>query len=109
MMIDAKNGDTQWKDSEDLELKQIFNYDSFQDLGKGAAIPEGYTKIRCHFVYNCKHDGRFKSQFCGGREYDGHSSGQHLFWSGFHPRDSAGDLYCGVEWRRNSHQNKSLR
>ena len=66
MMIDAKNGDTRWKDSEDLELKQLFDYDSFQDLGKGAAIPEGYTKIRCHFVYDCKHDGRFKSRFVAG-------------------------------------------
>ena len=66
MMINAKNGDTRWKDSEDLELKQLFDYDSFQDLGKGAAIPEGYTKIRCHFVYNCKHDGRFKSRFVAG-------------------------------------------
>ena len=52
MMIDAKNGDTLWKDSENLELKQLFDYNSFQDLGKEAAIPEGYTKIRCHFVYN---------------------------------------------------------
>ena len=34
MMIDAKNGDTRWKDSEDLELKQLFDYNSFQDLGK---------------------------------------------------------------------------
>ena len=41
MMIDAKNGDTQWKDLEDLELKQLFDYNSFQDLGKGAAIPDG--------------------------------------------------------------------
>ena len=39
---------------------------SLQDLGKGAAIPEGYTKIRCHFVYDCKHDGRFKSRFVAG-------------------------------------------
>ena len=25
MMIDAKNGDTWWKDSENLELKELFN------------------------------------------------------------------------------------
>ena len=45
MMIDAKNKDTRWKDLEDLELEQLFDYDSFQDLGKGAAILDGYNKM----------------------------------------------------------------
>ena len=56
MMIDAKNGDTRWKDSEDLELKQLFDYDSFQDLGKGAAIPEGYTKALLEEIIDHKAD-----------------------------------------------------
>ena len=34
MMIDAKNRDTRWKDAEELELKQLFDYNSFQDLAR---------------------------------------------------------------------------
>ncbi len=42
------------------------DYDSFEDLGQGADIPEGCTKIRCHFVYDAKHDGRYKARFVAG-------------------------------------------
>ena len=66
MMIDTRNGNTAWRDSERLETKQLFDYDSFRDLGKGAPVPEGYTKIKCHFVYDVKHDGRLKSRFVAG-------------------------------------------
>ncbi len=41
-------------------------YDSFKSLGKGAPIPEGYTKIPCHFVYDIKHCGRYKSRLVAG-------------------------------------------
>ena len=42
------------------------DYNTFESLGKGAPIPEGYTKIPCHMVYDVKHDGRFKSRFMAG-------------------------------------------
>ena len=66
MLIDAKNGDTRWADAEKLEMDQLFEYDSFKDLGKGAPVPEGYTKIHCHFVYDVKASGKFKSRFVAG-------------------------------------------
>ena len=66
MKLDAINGNTDWADAEQLEISQLDDYDSFQDLGKGAAVPEGYTKIRCHFVYDRKHDGRSKARFVAG-------------------------------------------
>ncbi len=66
MMIDAKDGNDKWATSEALEVQQLDDYDSFEDLGKDAPIPEGYTKIRCHFVYDVKHDGRYKSRFVAG-------------------------------------------
>ena len=66
MKIDVLNGDTRWRDSEKLEVSQLNEYESFKDLGKGAEVPEGYTKIRCHFVYDVKHSGKFKSRFVAG-------------------------------------------
>jgi len=55
--IDNKNGNRKWQDSEDLEISQLGEYDAFKDLGLGAPIPEGHTKIPVHFVYDVKHDG----------------------------------------------------
>ena len=46
----------------------------FKDTGKArfhngkAVIPDGYQKIRVHFVYAVKHDGRFKARLVA----DGH-------------------------------------
>ena len=59
--IDKKNGNRKWQDSEDLELDQLWEYDTFEDRGLGAPIPKGYKKIPCHMVYDIKHDGRHKS------------------------------------------------
>ena len=66
MKIDERDGNTKWADSERLETKQLADYECFKDLGKGAPVPEGYTKIPCHFVYDVKHDGRYKSRFVAG-------------------------------------------
>ena len=66
MLIDEKNGNDKWAKSEELEKSQIMDYKTFEVLGKGAPIPEGYTKIPCHMVYDVKHDGRYKSRFVAG-------------------------------------------
>ncbi len=66
VFIDDKNGNTKWQDSEALELKQLFDYDSFEDKGKNAVLPDKYTVIPCHFVYAVKHDGRYKSRWVAG-------------------------------------------
>ena len=58
----------------DLELTQIHEYKVFKDTGKAqfhngkAVTPDGFQKIRVHFVYAVKHDGRFKSRLVA----DGH-------------------------------------
>jgi len=57
MWIDEEAGNSKWAKSEALEVSQLLEYDSFEDLGKGAPIPDGYQKIPCHFVYDIKHDG----------------------------------------------------
>ena len=65
-MIDEREGNRKWQDSEDLELKQLFDYDTFKDLGKGTPTPDSYKQIPCHVVYDVKWDGRHKSRFVAG-------------------------------------------
>ena len=71
VFIDERVGNTKWQDAEKLELKQLFEYDTFKDLGKGAPIPDGYQKIPCHMIYAVKHDGRHKARMVAG----GHRTG----------------------------------
>ena len=58
----------------DLELTQIREYKVFKDTGKAqfhngkVVTPDGFQKIRVHFVYAVKHDGRFKARLVA----DGH-------------------------------------
>ena len=68
VMIDEREGNTKWQDSEHLEVSQLYEYDTFQSLGIGAEIPEGYKKIPCHIVYDVKHDGRHKSRMVADRK-----------------------------------------
>jgi hypothetical protein len=37
-------------------------YDAFIDKGINCTPTSGYKKIRCHMVYNVKHDGRHKAR-----------------------------------------------
>jgi hypothetical protein len=66
MQIDDDNGNTQWQDSEVLELSQINEYDTFIDKGKGYDPSPGYKQIKVHFVYAIKHDGQHKSRLIAG-------------------------------------------
>ena len=56
--LDRKNGNTKWQDAMALEIIQLQEYETFHDLGKGGVTPAGYKRIRCHFVFAVKHDGR---------------------------------------------------
>ena len=74
MRLDKENGNTHWQDAMDLQLTQIHEYKVFKDTGKAqfhngkVVIPDGFQKIRVHFVYAVKHDGRFKARLVA----DGH-------------------------------------
>jgi len=80
-LLDAKNGNTKWQDAEKKELVQLDDYKTFKDLGRNARPPDGYQKIRVHFVYAVKHDLRHKARLVAG----GHMTEP--------PKDS---VYCGV-------------
>ena len=66
--IDRENGNRRWQDSEELEVKQLKDYNTFIDKGHKSRNrpPEGYKKITLHFVYAVKHDGRHKSRIVAG-------------------------------------------
>ena len=72
--LDKENSNTHWQDAMDLEITQIHEYKVFKDTGKAqfhngkAVTPDGFQKIRVHFVYAVKHDGRFKARLVA----DGH-------------------------------------
>ena len=66
VFIDEKNGNRKWQDAESLEIAQIDEYNTTRDLGLNAPVPEGYTKIPCHMIYDVKHDGRHKARFVAG-------------------------------------------
>jgi hypothetical protein len=64
--LDRENGNTKWSEAIKTELKQIMEYETFEDKGKQAKPPEGYKQIRCHFVFDVKHDGRQKARYVAG-------------------------------------------
>ena len=72
--LDKGISNTDWQDAMDLELTQIHEYKVFKDTGKAqfhngkAVTPDGFQKVRVHFVYVVKHDGRFKARLVA----DGH-------------------------------------
>ena len=51
-----------------MELDQIDECEVFRGLGCEAKAPAGYKKIRVHFIYDVKHDGRHKARLVA----DGH-------------------------------------
>ena len=61
--LDKENSNTHWQDAMDLELTGKAQFHN----GK-AVTPDGFQKIRVHFIYAVKHDGRFKARLVA----DGH-------------------------------------
>ena len=89
MRLDKENGNTHWQDAMDLELTQIHEYKVFKDTGKAkfhngkVVTPDGFQKIRVHFVYAVKHDGQIQSKTCCRWTPHQGTCRIHLFWSGF--------------------------
>jgi hypothetical protein len=63
--LDAKNGNTKWRDAELVELAQIDEYQTFSDKGKGNYPGKDYKRINVHFVYAAKPD-RLKARLVAG-------------------------------------------
>ena len=63
--LDAKNGNTLWKDAMAKEIANIQSYNTFKDMGKVSHV-SGYKKIIVHFVFAVKHDLRHKARLVAG-------------------------------------------
>jgi len=68
LAFDKANGNSRWRDATALEMKQLFDYDCFEDGGiyGEAPNPEGYKKIRGRLIYDAKHYGRHKARYVEG-------------------------------------------
>jgi hypothetical protein len=64
--LDKSNGNTKWYEAEETEIKHCLEYNTFVDQGRGGDAPAGYKKIRCHMMYDVKHDGRHKAILVAG-------------------------------------------
>jgi len=64
--FDQENGNTRWQDAMALEMSQLKEYGTFKNLGKGGEPPPNFKKIRVHFVFAVKHDGRHKARLVAG-------------------------------------------
>ena len=74
--LDKKNSNTHWQDAMNLELTGKAQFHN----GK-AVTPDGFQKIRVHFLSAVKHDGRFKAR---------------LFADGHLTKDPVESIYSGV-------------
>ena len=64
MRLDDWNGNKKWKEAVNVEMKQIDEYETFEDRGHSSKTkhPEGYKRIHVHLVFDIKHDGRHKGR-----------------------------------------------
>ena len=60
--LDEKNRNTRCQDSNSLEMKQLDEYNTFNDMGTDVIPPKGYKKIKVHLIYNITHDTRYKTR-----------------------------------------------
>ena len=67
LAIHKKNGNNKWAESIQLETQQQQECDAHQDIGH-QPTPLGCKRIRAHFVFDVKHDGRHKARLLA----DGH-------------------------------------
>jgi hypothetical protein len=63
--LDAKNGNTLWKDAMTKDIENIQSYQTFKDMGKFTHV-SGYKKIIVHFVFVVQHDLRHKPRLVAG-------------------------------------------
>jgi hypothetical protein len=64
--LDKANGNTLWQDAIKTEMGQIFGYETFKDLGKGAKAPDGYQCINVHLVFDVKTTLQRKARLVAG-------------------------------------------
>jgi hypothetical protein len=68
LKLDELNQNTKWKDATITKMSQLKGYECFIDAGiySQDKPPDGHKKIRAHFVFDVKHDGRHKACYVAG-------------------------------------------
>jgi hypothetical protein len=66
MELHAKNGSTRWGDAIHTKISQTLEHGTFEECGKGTTVPNSCKLIRCHFVFDVKHDGQHKARYVAG-------------------------------------------
>ena len=63
-MSDSKNGNTNWKDSNLVELKQIYNFNPLDYLGpvNSVCTSLSHNEIQVHPIYDHKQYETYKAQ-----------------------------------------------
>jgi Reverse transcriptase (RNA-dependent DNA polymerase) len=64
--LDKQNNNNRWQEAEATEMGQLLEYETFIDKGIAGNVPSGYKRIRCHMIYDVKHDGRHKARLVAG-------------------------------------------
>jgi hypothetical protein len=47
-------------------MGQLLEYETFINIGIAGSVPSGFKRIRCHMIYDVKHDGRHKARLIAG-------------------------------------------
>ena len=66
MELDLKVGNNKWYNAEQVELKQIHDYQTFINKGKGYKPTSNFMRINLHFVYAVNYNGRHKARLVVG-------------------------------------------
>jgi hypothetical protein len=64
VQLDAHNGNMLWQECKELKMQQLYQHQTFKDIGTGTPPPEGYKWIKVPLIYAVKHDGRHKARLC---------------------------------------------
>ena len=60
LRLDTHNNNNRWRDLIDLEIKMLFDFETFHMLENDEDLPERYKWTPCHCVCDAKFDGRLK-------------------------------------------------
>ena len=66
LYLDKLNNNNLWQEAMDKEIISINDFKTFRVLAEGEELPEGYTRIPYHIVFDVKFDGRRKARLVAG-------------------------------------------
>jgi hypothetical protein len=65
-MLDGLAGTTKWNGACLTEIEKLHLYKCFRSQGRGGRIPTGFQCIKLLWVFDVKHDLRFRARLVAG-------------------------------------------